>query len=165
MARFNFDPSSVAPQAPMTLMPKGVYLAWITESDMAPLASGNGEALKLTFEIIEGQFKKRRVWENLNVVHNNEQAQSIAQSQLSAICRATGVNKLEDTAALHMKPIKIHVDIQPAKGDFKEKNCIKGYESASAQTAPAPVAQQPSAPAVNAAAGKSAPSWANKKAA
>jgi DNA-binding Xre family transcriptional regulator len=145
-------------------MPKGVYLAHITESDMAVLQSGNGEALKLTFEVLDGQFKKRRIWESLNVVHNNEQAQGIAQSQLSAICRATGVNKLEDTAALHFKPIKIHVDIQPPKGDFKEKNVIKGYEPASsAAPVQSPVAPQPSAPAANTAA-KSAPAWAKKAA-
>lgn len=146
----------------MTLMPKGVYLAHITESDMATLASGNGEALKLTFEILDGQFKKRRVWESLNVVHNNEQTQGIAQSQLSAICRATGVNKLEETAALHFKPIKIHVDIQPAKGEYKEKNCIKGYEPATATTPVAAPVGTPS-PAANTA-GKAAPAWAKKAA-
>lgn len=163
MARFNFDPSSVAPQAPMTLMPKGVYLAQINESDMATLQSGNGEALKLTFEILDGQFKKRRVWESLNVVHTNEQTQGIAQAQLSALCRSVSVNKLEDTSALHFKPVKIHVDVQPAKGEFKEKNFIKGYESAYGSTPAAPVAPQPSAPAANATR-KAAPAWAKKAA-
>jgi len=162
MARFQFDASAVAPQAPMGVIPAGQYLAHITDSDIADLKSGNGQALKLTFEILDGQFKSRRVWENLNVVHTNEQAQGIAQSQLSAICRAVGVNKLEDTASLHFKPIKITVAIRPASGDFKESNTIKGFEPSNgvAPVAP-PVAANHPAPAANA---NKAPAWAKKAA-
>ena len=170
MARFNFDSSNVTPQATMGPLPAGVYLAHITESDVVDLKSGNGQGLKLTFEVIDGQFKGRKVWESLNVVHTNEQAQGIAQSQLSAICRATGVIKLEDTAALHRKPLKITVAIKPAQGDFKEGNSIKGYDSASG-AAPAPqlFPRAPRAPAANAPAAapapsKAAPSWAKKAA-
>ena len=164
MARFQFDSSAVAPQAPMGVIPAGTYLAHITESDVVDLKSGNGQGLKLTFEVIDGQFKGRKVWENLNVVHTNEQTQGIAQSQLSAICRATGVNKLEDTGSLHFKPIKITVAIKPASGDYKEGNTIKGYEAANG-SAPAqhasPVAPTPTAPAANT---SKAPAWAKKAA-
>lgn len=170
MARFNFDSSTVAPQQTMGVLPAGTYLAHITESDVVDLKSGNGQGLKLTFEVIDGQFKGRKVWESLNVVHTNETAQGIAQSQLSAICRATGVIKLDDTAALHRKPMRITVAIKPASGDYKEGNSIKGYDSASGQ-APAPQlfpatpAANTAAPAAPApAASKAAPAWAKKAA-
>jgi hypothetical protein len=164
MARFQFDSFSVAPQAPMGVIPAGTYTAHITESDVVELKSGNGKGLKLTFEVIDGQFKGRKVWEHLNVIHTNEQAQGIAQSQLSTICRATGVTKLEDTASLHFKPIKITVAIKPASGDYKEGNSIKGYEPANGSTTPtAPATATPSAPAANAAK-SSAPAWAKKSA-
>ena len=168
MARFNFDSSNVAPQQTMGPLPAGQYLAHITESDVVDLKSGNGQGLKLTFEVIEGQFKGRKVWESLNVVHTNETAQGIAQSQLSAICRATGVIKLDDTAALHRKPIKITVAIKPAQGDYKEGNSIKGYDSATG-SAPAQQSFPTAAPAANAPAAapapsKSAPAWAKKAA-
>ena len=166
MARFQFDSSTVEPQATMGVIPAGQYTAHITDSDIVDLSSGNGQGLKLTFEVIDGQFKGRKVWEHLNVVHNNEQAQGIAQSQLSAICRATGVTKLEDTASLHFKPIKITVAIKPASGQYKEGNTIKGYDSANG-SAPAqhtaPATATPSAPAANAAK-SSAPAWAKKAA-
>ncbi len=164
MARFNFDSSAVAPQATMGVIPAGQYLAHITESDIVDLKSGNGQGLKMTFEVIDGQFKGRKVWTSLNVVHTNEVAQGIAQSQLSAICRATGVNKLEDTGSLHFKPIKITVAIKPANGDYKEGNEIKGYDAANGVApAPTPVAQTPAAPAANSSA-KAAPAWAKKAA-
>lgn len=162
MARFNFDASTVAPQAPMGVVPAGQYLAHITESDVVDLKSGNGQAMKMTLEILDGQFKGRKVWENLNIVHTNPQAQGIAQSQLSAICFATGVMKLEETASLHFKPIKITVAVRPASGDFKESNTIKGYEPAGG-TAPiaAPIAATHPAPAAN---NSKAPAWAKKAA-
>lgn len=156
MANFSFDASAVAPQVTNGVIPAGTYLAHITESEIRPLASGNGQGLKLTFEIIDGQHKGRKVWDNLNIQHNNETTQRIAQAQLSALCHAVNVIKLEDTSALHYKPVKIKVTVREAEGKYQESNNIKGYESASGAT-PAPVA--PTAPSADA---PKAPAWAKK---
>jgi len=170
MAQFNFDASQVAPQASTGPLPAGVYLAHIVESDVQPLKSGNGEGLKLTFEIIDGQFKGRKVWENLNIRHTSEDTQRIAQSQLSALCHAVNVIKLMDTAALHFKPVRINVTVREAVGQYKASNNIKGYEAvgggisapATAPT-PAPVAEAPAWPTAEQEAAKSkAPAWARK---
>jgi hypothetical protein len=169
MAQFNFDASTVAPQASTGPLPAGTYLAHITESDVQPLKSGNGEGLKLTFEIIDGQFKGRRVWENLNIRHSNEDTQRIAQSQLSALCHAVNVIKLLDTAALHFKPVRINVTVREAQGIYKANNNIKGYESVGSVATPAPVytpppvADTPAWPTAEQEAAKSkAPAWARK---
>ena len=170
MAQFNFDASQIAPQASTGPLPAGVYLAHIVESDVQPLKSGNGEGLKLTFEIIDGQFKGRKVWENLNIRHTSEDTQRIAQSQLSALCHAVNVIKLMDTAALHFKPVRINVTVREAVGQYKASNNIKGYEAvgggisapATAPT-PAPVAEAPAWPTAEQEAAKSkAPAWARK---
>jgi hypothetical protein len=167
MAQFNFDASQVAPQASTGPLPAGTYLAHITESDVQPLKSGNGEGLKLTFEIMDGQFKGRKVWENLNIRHSNEDTQRIAQSQLSALCHAVNVIKLMDTAALHFKPVRISVTVREAQGQYKASNNIKGYESAGGfsapAAAPAPVSDTPEWPTAEQEAAKSkAPAWARK---
>ena len=170
MAQFNFDASQVAPQASTGPLPAGVYLAHIVESDVQPLKSGNGEGLKLTFEIIDGQLKGRKVWENLNIRHTSEDTQRIAQSQLSALCHAVNVIKLMDTAALHFKPVRINVTVREAQGQYKASNNIKGYESAGGFSAPAaapreiaPVADAAGWPTAEQEAAKSkAPAWARK---
>lgn len=164
MAQFNFDASQVAPQQSTGPLPAGTYLAHITESDVQPLKSGNGEGLKLTFEIIEGQFKGRRVWENLNIRHANEDTQRIAQSQLSALCHAVNVIKLMDTAALHFKPVRINVTVREAQGIYKASNNIKGYEAAGSTPAVvAPAVDTPAWPTAEQEAAKSkAPAWARK---
>jgi hypothetical protein len=170
MAQFNFDASQVAPQQSSGPLPAGVYLAHIVESDVQPLKSGNGEGLKLTFEIIDGQHKGRKVYENLNIRHTSEDTQRIAQSQLSALCHAVNVIKLMDTAALHFKPVRINVTVREAVGQYKASNNIKGYEAvgggisapATAPT-PAPVAEAPAWPTAEQEAAKSkAPAWARK---
>jgi hypothetical protein len=170
MAQFNFDASQVAPQASTGPLPAGVYLAHIVESDVQPLKSGNGEGLKLTFEIIDGQLKGRKVWENLNIRHTSEDTQRIAQSQLSALCHAVNVIKLMDTAALHFKPVRINVTVREAVGQYKASNNIKGYEAAgggisapATAPTPAPVAETPTWPTAEQEAAKSkAPAWARK---
>ena len=170
MAQFNFDASTVAPQASTGPLPAGVYLAHIVESDVQPLKSGNGEGLKLTFEVIDGQFKGRKVYENLNIRHTNEDTQRIAQSQLSALCHAVNVIKLMDTAALHFKPVRINVTVREAVGQYKASNNIKGYEAAgggisapAAAPTPAPVADTPAWPTAEQEAAKSkTPAWAKK---
>jgi hypothetical protein len=170
MAQFNFDASQIAPQASTGPLPAGVYLAHIVESDVQPLKSGNGEGLKLTFEIIDGQLKGRKVWENLNIRHSSEDTQRIAQSQLSALCHAVNVIKLMDTAALHFKPVRINVTVREAVGQYKASNNIKGYEAAgggisapATAPTPAPVAEAPAWPTAEQEAAKSkAPAWARK---
>ncbi len=175
MASINFDASQVAPKSSFAPIPAGVYLAHITESDVVPLKSGNGMALKMTFEILDGQFKGRKIWENLNIQHTNPDTQKYAQSDLSAICHATGNIKLNETSALHFKPVKIKVTIRPASGGYDEGNAIKGYESATGAkpavfSAPAaPAANAPAAPGVAPAAAPAAPAanvpaWARKAA-
>jgi len=160
MANFSFDASAVAPQVSNGVLPAGTYLAHITESDIRPLASGNGEGLKLTLEIIDGQYKGRRVWDNMNIQHTNETTQRIAQAQLSALCHAVNVIKLEDTSALHYKPVRVKVTVREADGKYQESNNIKGYESASGATptsAPVVVTAPATAPTTS-----KAPAWAKK---
>jgi hypothetical protein len=158
MASFSFDASQVAPQASTGPLPAGTYLAHITESDVQPLKSGNGTGLKLTFEVIEGQYKGRRVWENLNIQHSNDDTQRIAQSQLSALCHAVNVIKLQDTAALHFKPVSIKVVVREAQGQYQASNNIKGYESAgSSRPVFVPTEEPTAAPAIS-----KTPAWAKK---
>jgi hypothetical protein len=100
------------------------------------------------------------VWENLNIQHENEDTQRIAQSQLSALCHAVNVIKLQDTAALHLKPVNIKVVVREAQGQYQASNNIKGYESAGGvRQAPAFVQQAEEAQAV---AAPKTPAWAKK---
>jgi hypothetical protein len=148
MAALNFDPRTVAPEAPRAPIPAGVYLAHIIESDVVATQAG-GQMLKLTHEVLDGQFKGRRVWSQINIRNSSAEAERIGQAQLSALCHAINhLAQLTDSAVLHMKPLKVRVTIKPAGLDRNgvhrdERNEVRGYE---APTAGAP-GVQPGAPA------------------
>lgn len=130
MASFAFDTTTVAPREnSYELIPAGSYPAVIEESDIVPLNSGNGQALKLTFRIVDGQYNGRKVWARLNIRHSSPEAERIAQQQLRELCDAIGVVRMQDTVELHNKPLTIRVKIREDKsGQYEPQNDIAGYK-------------------------------------
>jgi hypothetical protein len=123
-----FDATQVEPSTSFDPMPAGKYLAVIVESSMEPNSAGNGSFLKLVFQICEGEFKNRQVWERLNLNHPNETAMRIAQAKLSAICRAVKVTTPQDSQELHNLPLVIKVRCRKRKDVDEITNDISGYE-------------------------------------
>lgn len=122
----SFNPDEVADDR--EILEPGNYVAQIIESDLADTKSG-GKMLRLTWEIIDGPKAKRRVWENLNIINQNPDAQAIAERSLKRICAAVGhTGLLSNSESLHFKPVEITVAIQPAKGEYGESNQVKGYK-------------------------------------
>jgi len=165
MAQFSFDPSSVEKRegGDFTLIPAGNYLAQVVESDIRPLKSGNGQALVLVFQIIDGEFNGRKVWNWLSVRHTNPEAERIAQQSLRELCDALGVVRMQDTGELHHKPVTIRVKIREDKsGQYAPQNEVTGYRGATAAS-PAPAFNRPTTAAA-APAAASTPPWQKKAA-
>lgn len=179
MARlgFSFDPNSVEPRQDMSPLPDGNYVAMVAESKITK-DSNQTDMLAMALQIIEGPYKGRYVWLNLNLWNRNQTAATIAAQQLAELCFACGFNTpVDDSELLHNKPIGIKVKYIPAGPDKKgihrdERNEIKGFkalDNAQGYQVPARGATPPahtSAPAqVSAAAapaGAGAPVWARK---
>ena len=92
MARFDtsFDATSVEPTTAYELLPAGKYRAQIVESEMRVTKNGMGQFLWLMLDILEGEHKGRKIFDQLNLVNPNPTTVEIAQRTLSAICHATG---------------------------------------------------------------------------
>ncbi len=175
MAQFNFDPNSAPKrESNYELLPAGFYTAQVTESDIVPLASGQGQALKLTFEVLQDGYRNRKVWARLNIRHSGSpEAERIANEQLRELCESIGVVRMSDTTELHNKPVQIRVKIREDKtGKYEPQNDVIGYKPvAGSAAAPMAAAVPGSAPrpsaapaAANAAATGSTPPWAKKAA-
>lgn len=172
---YGFDASQVPEQQEFSALPAGQYVAIATESGFKPTKNGQGEYLQFTFEVIDGEFKGRKVWARLNLRNKNTTATDIAQRELGAICRAVGVIKPNDSAELHNRPLLLTIDVELDDRN-RQANIIKGYAPATggapAQPAPSfapPVAQPayaapaPAAPAQPApAAAPAAAPWATR---
>lgn len=129
MANLNgFNAHEVDPNTAFEPLPAGKYLAAITESVQKPTKDGSGSYLELTFEVVEGDFRGRKVWDRLCVNHPNATTVKIARGNLSAICRATGVMQPRDSVELHNIPLLITVKCKTRQDTGELTNEVKGYE-------------------------------------
>lgn len=128
MTELNFDANVVEPaNGKFELLPIDDYLAVITESAMAVNKKTKGEHLSLTWTIVEGEYKDRKVFSNLNLVNENNDTVKFAQKDLSAICRATGVLHPKDSSELHDKPVVISVGIRKGSNGYEDSNIIRKF--------------------------------------
>lgn len=122
----NFNANSVDPADDFEPIPAGKYVAVITDSETKATKSGNGSYLELTFEVIEGEFKGRKLWARLNLDNPSADAVRIARGQLSSICRSVGVMEPKDSFSLHNLPLVVAVK-QKTDAEGEVRNEIKGY--------------------------------------
>ncbi len=128
MANLNgFDANDVDPTSTFDPIPAGKYEAVITESEVKPNKAGTGTFLQLTFQVINGNFKGRRLWARLNLDNPNVTAVKIARSELSAICHAVGVLRPADSVELHDLPLSITVKCKKQSQTDEIFNEIRGY--------------------------------------
>lgn len=118
------------------LVPKGEYQAKVVESAVLPTASGRGEMLKLTFELLSGEVRRRRLVERFNIVNANAVAQRIAQQMLARLCAAADLSGIADSEELHDIPVMIRVDIRPGSNGYGDQNIIKDYRPLAALKPP-----------------------------
>ena len=142
MATINFNANEVEPNVGMEAVPAAKYIAVIIESEIKPTKSGNGQFLELTFEIIDGEYKGRKVWARLNIDNPNATAVQIARGELSAICRAVNVMQPKDSAELHNLPLEITVRCKKRDDSDEITNEIKGYAPKGSSSNPAASAAQ-----------------------
>lgn len=171
---YDYNAEDYKPMENREPIPPGKYEAQIVESSVDDTKNGNGKVLKLVWQVLDGEFQGRKVFDRVNLANPNQQAVEIGQRQLSSICRAVGRLRIQDSSELHDVPCVISVKIRPAKGEYGPSNEINGYAQvgelagaaapvAATPTAPAPRQAAPRQPAATAAAPASGkPPWARK---
>lgn len=166
MASLSFSADPTMTTSSYELLPKGKYLCMAIASELKGNKAGTGEYLQITFEVIDGQGKGRKIFDRLNIRNANKVAEKIAMEQLNALCLATGVLHLTDSEQLHNIPVVLTIDIEPGKDGYEDQNRVKGYSSpaGAAPQAAAPAPAQAAKPAANAPAGGT-PVWKKARAA
>lgn len=149
MARLNttIDPTTIPPSRGFELLPDGEYVAHIIQNDVTATKGGTGEILTLTWEILEGEYERRRVWQRINYLNNSEKAQAIGQGQVSAICDAIGYKEhFDDGDVLMFQPAIIVVGKGKTSPQYPDpQNEIKHVKALTAQP-PASKPQTTAAP-------------------
>ena len=122
-----FDANLIEPRRPFEPVPDDWYVVVITHSEEKETRSKTGILLQLTFQITDGPFVNRLLWRWLNTRNTNPAAQQIAQSELSAICRAVGVMKPRDSNELHNRHLAVRVRRKPRSDNGEIVNEIAEY--------------------------------------
>lgn len=129
-------------------IPEGVYDMEVIASDVVQTKTGNGQMLKLELGVASGDFAGRRVWTNINIVNQSQQAQEIGQRQLSDLCRACGMAAVpSESEEFHGIPIRVKIKMGKPNPPYEARNEVAKFLSAG-DDAPA---QQPARQSVPAA--------------
>ena len=115
-------------------IPAGDYAAVIIDSCERETNKQDGHYLNLTLEVIEGEFKGRRLFDILNLDNPNTKAVEIAQRALASICRAVGNLTPNDSSELHNIPLVVKVKIEAARNGYGPSNKITNYLARGAAT-------------------------------
>lgn len=91
-----------------------------------------GKALKIYFEVVEGQHKGTIIEDFINFVNGNPQAQNIGRARLKTLALAVGYSGLEEfntkePADLKGKLLMGEIYTKDAEGDYPAKNLVKKY--------------------------------------
>ena len=139
-------------------LPAGWYTATISQSELKDTKAGNGQYIKLRYDITGPSHQGRVVFGNLNIKNPNPKAEEIGRQQLGEIMRAIGLAKVTDTDQLIGGQIAIKLDVKQ-DAQYGASNEVKGFKSVSGSAAPAVLMPAAEAPAASA---KVAPPWSKK---
>ena len=132
-------------------MVPGWYQVEIEEADLKETkkseesGAGNAYYVSLKLRVVEGPFKKRVIWDNVNIVNPNETAQRIGRSRMASIGQAIGVPKPSDTSELVGKVMDVKVAVRKDDPDNVEVKAVAQYGTHEPNKATS-VASSPSSP-------------------
>ena len=140
-------------------LPAGWYTCTISQAELKATKAGNGQYIKLRYDITGPSHQGRVVFGNLNIKNANPKAEEIGRQQLGEIMRAIGLAKVTDTDQLIGGEISIKLDIKQ-DAQYGASNEVRGFKSMSGSVAPSVSSAPAFVPA--AVALKAAPPWAKK---
>jgi hypothetical protein len=123
------------------VLPEGKYDVIVLEAKEKTTKKGD-RAIEITFQVLEGQYRERLLWETLNLWNSSDQARTIARDRLSSICKACNAPAATSTDVLLGR--RMQVSVGRRMNDFrgKEENHIKAFNAKPGQQATAPQPQQ-----------------------
>lgn len=111
-------------------LPNGIYVMEIEASDISPTKDGNGTVLKTTDVVVAPEeHKGRKVFTRYNLENRSAVAQEIGQRQFASLCRAIGVDSVNDSEELHFQTFTVKVGLgKPSKdGQYPARAEYKRY--------------------------------------
>ena len=114
-------------------LPEGDYACVIIDSEVKPTKAGTGHYLQLVFEVLEGNYAGRKLFERLNIDNPSSKAVAIARKKMTELCSCVGiVGELKETEELHNIPVRVAIVAEDPKNGYDATNRIVGYHNVTA---------------------------------
>lgn len=138
----NFDASKIEVNESYDVIPDNTIVnAVIISSEWKETKDKTGGYLALKYEIIDGIYKGRFIFENINLQNSNDKAVKIAQETLAKICNAIGKITVQNSEELHNIPMSLKLGVNPAQNGYEASNKIKSYSKISGSVGVQPQAE------------------------
>ena len=124
------------PSSDYSLMPDGDYPMRAVKIELKQNRAGNGHYFSVQFQITDGQYNNRIIFENFNVDHPNPEASRIGLEDVVKWLKATGCDQsghlTEDVVySLEGKTFIGSVKTESGKNGYADKNVVKGFSPVS----------------------------------
>jgi hypothetical protein len=144
MNAFDFNPETEEGSQPFELVPKGKYTAEVVDAAIVDIKSGRGQMLKLTWVISGGDYDDRRVFQQIIVQHESEDAMRFGRQRIKDLCDACGIReRVTDVTVFCHKPCQIAVGVEEdPTGQYDPKNKVVRIRPLVTLNAPLPRAKK-----------------------
>jgi hypothetical protein len=111
MAVVNLNLNEIEDRQDFEGLPAGDYPCLLTNSEVSENKNKNGYYVKAEFSVVEGQFKNMKIWDYLNIKHENDIAERIGKEKFKELAKACGVASgiVQDTNELHDIPVIVRL--------------------------------------------------------
>lgn len=153
MADLNgFNANDHEDMADFSALPEGWYLVNITKDEVkTSQANQASKYLKIEMTVLDGPFKGRKVWNNLNLWYDNVDASKkqnvigMAQREMATLCRTVNVLNPASSEQLYNIPFGIKIkhkknDLTGEMDDTIGKYCSEREFASKSSSNPAPTA-------------------------
>ncbi len=135
-----FDTDSVPAQT--NFLPPGKYPCLVEEAELKENSKGTGLFVKLVLTILEGLYKNRKFFCNINIKHSESQeCVDIGLRTLASLGKALGLKAVTNLNQVRNQVVIAHATVK------KEQNVVNVFSSAASFTAtPGDISPSPTAP-------------------
>jgi hypothetical protein len=122
-------------------LPDGWYTVTIKSAEVQNTKAGNGQYIKVRFDVIGESHAGRVVFCNLNIRNPNPKAEEIGRQQTGELLRAIGLATATDTDQLVGGNLSIKVTTRKSE-QYGDSNEVRGFKSLSGGAIPSPAKTQ-----------------------
>jgi hypothetical protein len=138
-----FNPAAEEGTPEPTLLRQGHYVACVVDAIIKPYKTGKGQAVFLTWELMDDECAGRKLWSKCTLSHESEKAMKFGRQQFKDICDACGItDAFTDLTLLYNKPCSIWVRIEEGDGQYPPKNEVGKVKPVSAKGGNGPVKEK-----------------------